>query len=316
MNLLETLDKAITSPAYSYIKLLSQYKKKDDTIFCFVEGQEDISFYNNYLERYFENEIKYIVCNGKGNVIDNYTNLNWTFYDKKRVLFFIDKDFDDYIKEEILTDENIFTTDYYSIENYLVDEIVLRKFIIDNCHINDEIIINELITDFNQKHCNFTSHLTKISAWMIFCRKHRYAVNFNDINLSDLFKINRDGNFIKIKLNEFESHFDYICSKTKTKYFDLKEIKTIYDELVTETNKKKFLRGKYELFFMFIFIKHITDSIIPKLSKTVKEHNRNHQKKLIRPKVTIQVKEENIFQVLCNKVKEPISLKRFIDSRK
>ncbi|WP_276379077.1 DUF4435 domain-containing protein [Flavobacterium sp. H4147] len=316
MNLLDTLDLAITRPVASQIKVLTQYKKTDSTIFCLVEGQEDISFYRNYIERYFPNNIKYIICNGKGNVIDNYKNLNWNFYDKKRILFFIDKDFDNYINEEILTDENIFTTEYYSIENYLVDEIVLSKFISDNCHIHDETIIKELIHDFHLKHADFTKHLTKISAWMIYCRKNKFRVNFNDINLSDLFQIDKDGKFIKIKLDDFENHFDYICNKTNTKHFDLREIKTIYEELISETNKKKFLRGKYELFFMFLFIKYIVDQIVPKLSLKVKELNKVNNEKFSKPKVTIQVREENIFQVLCNKVKEPDSLKNFINTIK
>jgi len=316
MNLLDTLDNAITRPVSSYIKLLTQYKKADATIFCFVEGHEDISFYHNYMERYFANNIRYIICNGKSNVIENYKTLNWNFYDKKRVLFFIDKDFDNYINEEILIDENIFTTEHYSIENYLVDEVVLKKFISDNCNITNEVVIKELINDFNIKHIDFTSHLTKISAWMIYCRRNKFKVNFNDISLSDLFRIDSSGKFIKIKLDEFENHFDYICAKTKTKHFDLKEIKIVYEELISETNKKKFLRGKYELFFMFMFIKYIIEHVVPKLSNKVKEHNKSNDEKLLRPRVTIQVREENIFQILCNKVREPDTLKTFIDSKK
>lgn len=314
MSLLDILDHAISSPAASYIKLLSQYKKRSNIVFCFVEGNEDVSFYGRHLETAFEN-VRYVVCNGKKNVLDNYKSLNWQFYDKKRVLFFIDKDYDDYISEAIIKDENIFITDYYSIENYLVDSYVLRKFINDNCAITDDKVIDDLVIDFELKHKDFMNHLTKISAWMIYCRQNRYQVNFSDITLSDLFKLNVDGKFVKIKLSNFKNHFAYICSKTKSTHFDMNEIRGIYSRLILESQKKKFVRGKYELFFMFIYVKFITENIVPALSEKIKDYNRINPEKIIRPKVTLQIKEENIFQVLSYKVKTPASLLSFISNK-
>src|SRR5690554_1942157 len=149
MSLLDILDEKILTPSAAYVKILSQYKRNDNTIFCLVEGVEDNSFYKHFFEIYKEEvPIKYIICNGKQNVIDNYNDLDWEFYNKKRVLFFIDKDFDDYIGREIIADENVFVTDCYSIENYLVDEAILEKFIIDNCLITTESIIKLAIDNF------------------------------------------------------------------------------------------------------------------------------------------------------------------------
>jgi hypothetical protein len=314
MSLLDILDHAVSSPAASYIKLLSQYKKRSNTVFCFVEGNEDISFYSKHLETAFEN-VRYVVCHGKKNVLDNYKNLNWQFYDKKRVIFFIDKDYDDYISEAIVNDDNIFITDYYSIENYLVDGDVLRKFINDNCSIIEDKVIDGLIVDFELKHKDFMSHLTKISAWMIYCRKNKYVVNFNDISLGDLFKLDKDGKFVKIKLSSFKNHFEYICAKTKSNHFDMEQIREIYNTLTLESQKKKFVRGKYELFFMFIYIKYITEHVVPVLSARIKGYNKSSKEKLIRPKVTLQIKEENVFQVLSYKVKAPTSLLTFLSNK-
>ena len=179
MSLLDILDAKILTPAASYIKILSEYKTDNDVIFCFVEGNEDISFYSQFIERHKENELKFIVCNGKENVIDNYNNLSWSFYDKKRVLFFIDKDFDDYIGNALINDENVFVTELYSIENYLVNEITLRKFIIDNCLITNDDVINATIDNFKIQHKEYIRQLKKISAWMMYCRKNKFNVNFN-----------------------------------------------------------------------------------------------------------------------------------------
>lgn len=315
MSLLDVLDEKILSPEATYIKILSQYKTNDNTIFCLVEGIEDISFYRPFLEIYKEDvTVKYIVCNGKQNVIDNYRDIDWNFYDKKRVLFFIDKDFDDYIGKEIVVDNNVFITDCYSIENYLVDEKILEKFIIDNCLITNESVIKITIENFKNEHNTYVRQLKMISAWMMYCRKNNFKVCFNEIKMSDLFKIDQNGKLKKKTLSSYSSKFQYLCEKTQTNHFDIEEIRYYYNLISIEGNPKKFIRGKYELYFMFIYLKYISEHVVNEISKEVKSYNKKASSKdrITRPKSTIQFNEENIFQVLYNKTLIPQKLKTFI----
>ena len=317
MSLLDILDEKILTPSAACIKILSQYKTNDNTIFCLVEGVEDNSFYRHFFEIYKENiPVKYIVCNGKQNVIDNYNDLDWQFYDKKRILFFIDKDFDDYIEIETLNDENVFITDYYSIENYLVDEKILEKFITDNCLITSESVIQLAVENFKKQHKIFVKQLKMISAWMMYCRKNNFEVCFNDIKMSDLFKIDNDGKLIKKSLSTYRSKFEYLCDKTQSNHFNITEIRFFYNKIKEETKPKKYIRGKYELYFMFMYLKYISENVVNEISREVKEHNKSvrGKDKIVRPKSTIQIKEENVFQVLYNKSKVPIKLKSFLET--
>ncbi len=317
MSLLDILDEKILTPSAACIKILSQYKTNDNTIFCLVESVEDNSFYRHFFEIYKENiPVKYIVCNGKQNVIDNYNDLDWQFYDKKRILFFIDKDFDDYIERETLNDENVFITDYYSIENYLVDEKILEKFITDNCLITSESVIQLAVENFKKQHKIFVKQLKMISAWMMYCRKNNFEVCFNDIKMSDLFKIDNDGKLIKKSLSTYRSKFEYLCDKTQSNHFNITEIRFFYNKIKEETKPKKYIRGKYELYFMFMYLKYISENVVNEISREVKEHNKSvrGKDKIVRPKSTIQIKEENVFQVLYNKSKVPIKLKSFLET--
>jgi len=317
MSLLDILDKKFLTPSAAYIKILSQYKTSDNTIFCFVEGVEDISFYRPFLEIYKDGvPVKYIVCNGKQNVIDNYNDIDWSFYDKKRILFFIDKDFDDYIGKQIINDNNVFVTDCYSIENYLVDERILEKFITDNCLITHEQIIKIAIENFKEQLNTYVKQLKMISAWMMYCRKNSFDVSFNEIKMSDLFKIDENGKLKKKTLSSYGSKFQYLCAKTNTNHFDLTEIKHYYNLIDSESKPKKYIRGKYELYFMFMYLKYISENLVNDISNEVKEHNKSAPKKekVVRPKATIQLQEENIFQILYNKTKVPEKLKDFIQA--
>jgi hypothetical protein len=317
MSLLDILDEKILTPVAAYIKILSQYKTSDNTIFCLVEGVEDISFYRQFLEIYKEEiPFKYIVCNGKQNVINNYNDIDWNFYDKKRILFFIDKDFDDYIGKEIIADDNVFVTNSYSIENYLVDELILEKFIIDNCLITNDSIIKLAIDNFRQQHIIYVKQLKMISAWMMYCRKNNFKVSFNEIKMFDLFKIDESGQLKKKTLSSYTSKFEYLCDKTNTNHFNFVEIRHYYNLIDEACDPKTFIRGKYELYFMFMYLKYISEHLVNEISKEVKAHNKNvgALDKVVRPKSTIQLKEENIFQVLNNKTKVPESLKTFIEA--
>lgn len=314
MSLLDILDEKFLTPAASYIKILSQYKKDEKTLFCFVEGIEDVSFYSQFIERYNEENVKYIICNGKENVIDNYKNLDWNFYNKKRVLFFIDKDFDDYIENELINDENVFITDFYSVENYLVGEYTLEKFIIDNCLINDEEIIKIAVSNFKIQHREYVNQIKMISAWMMYCRKNKFNVNFNEIKISDLFSIDDNGVLKKKDISTYGGKFKYICNKTSSSYFDISEIKRFYDKICSESQPQKFIRGKYDLHFMFLYLKYISEKIVKEVYDEIKIHNRNCIDKITKPKLVIQINEQNIFQVLTNKVQVPENLKSFIKS--
>ncbi|WP_444666813.1 DUF4435 domain-containing protein [Flavobacterium columnare] len=317
MSLLDILDEKFLTPAATYIKILSQYKTSDNTIFCLVESVEDISFYRPFIEKYKDGvAVKYIECNGKQNVIDNYNDIDWSFYEKKRILFFIDKDFDDYIGKQIIIDSNVFTTEYYSIENYLVDELILEKFITDNCLITHQSVIKLAIDNFKQQHTIYIKQLKMISAWMMYCRKNNFDVCFNKIKMSDLFKIDENGKLKKKALSSYNSKFEYLCNKTNTNHFNIEDIRYFYNLINSENKPKKFIRGKYELYFMFMYLKYITENVVNEISKEVKTHNRIAPKKdkIVRPKSTIQLTEENIFQVLYNKAKVPEKFITFIQA--
>ena len=208
----------------------------------------------------------------------------------------------------------MFVTDCYSIENYLVNELVLEKFIIDNCLITNESVIGLTKENFRQQHIIYIKQLKMISAWMMYCRDNNFNVSFNEIKMSDLFEINNDGKLKRKTLTSYSSKFEYLCAKTNTNHFNIEDIKYYYDLINRETKPKKFIRGKYELNFMYMYLRYITENIVSEISQEVKIHNKSACRKdrVVRPKSTIQLNEENIFQVLCNKTKAPDKFRTFI----
>lgn len=314
MAFIDVLEKAGDIPEASYIKFLHQYKFKDKTLHFFFEGQDDQSFYVNFLENIFPEDYTfyYYVCNGKDNVYTNYKDINWSVYNKNRVLFFTDKDLDDIIGVTNVKDENIFETKYYSIENYLVTAEVYGRFLREICYIMEDQVIDDLKKEFIKQLDFFTEKMTSISAWVVYCRKNKLPVNLSDIDISKIFSISND---FKIKRNlsgGYKTPFEYICSTTKTRHYNFTEIKKISKDLQNIKPAKKFLRGKYELWFLYAFCKNTIDITIPFLNKEIKKHNTSNEVKKTKCKVTIPIKPENIIQITAPRVRLSADIANFL----
>lgn len=316
MAFLDTLIAAGYAPEANHIKFLHQYKFTDNTVHFFFEGLEDQSYYANYIESTFPEHfiLNYYVCDGKANVYAQYSRVNWSVYSKNRVLFFTDKDVDDLVGISYTVDENIFETLYYSIENYLVESEVFKRFLRENCFITDTRVINNLATTFDLQLQNFSQKLIPISAWVIHCRKNSYRVNLSDIDISKIFEISNDFRIEKKTPAGCNHAFDYICKATNTTHFDFGDIRSIIANLKTINPHKKFIRGKYELWFLYAFCKNAVDVVVPKINAEIRKYNSVNTIKATKCKVTVQIKPENIVQLLAPKVRMPRDIQDFLSS--
>ena len=313
MSFLNILNIAGEIPEVAYTKFLQQYKFNAKTIHFFFEGGDDQSYYVNFIEAIFPEEYTfyYYICNGKDNVYQNYNDINWATYNKRRALFFTDKDVDDLIGKLYVKDYNVFETEYYSIENYLVNNSVYKRFLKELCLITNESAISQLKLKFESELKRFYSLMAIISAWVIYCRKNNYKINLSDIDMSKIFHIGHDFIINKKKPPGYKTCFDYICSATKTAFFNLEEIKSIAST-ITSLNPKYFIRGKYELWFMYAFCKATIEVTIPELNAEIKKYNKSNLKKLPKSKITVSITLDNLMQILGPRTKIPPKLNLFL----
>lgn len=314
MGFLELLEEAGEISEGTFIKFLHQYKTKKKDVHFFFEGLDDQSFYVNHIESIYPSDYRfyYYVCNGKEFVYQIYKDIEWTSFNRSRVLFFVDKDLDDILKISQIEDQNIFVTGFYSIENYLVTSDVFSRLLRETCFLNDDQTINFLIDKFESQLTTFSKLMTRISAWVVYCRRNDLDVNLNEIEIDKIFEINKE---LKVRRKVKSGHktpFEYICSATKTTHYHLREIMGIVEELRKIPSAKIFIRGKYELWFLYAFYIATIDSIIPEINQRIKEINKLNRRKLPKCKVTISIRPENILQISAPRVRIPGELRSFL----
>lgn len=232
--------------------------------YCFYEGKDDCKYYNTKFHEKFI-KIQHFDCKGKYKLLEFKVFMDKKYNNPENVLYFIDKDFDDKIKEEeylsLKVDKKIYVTPCYSIENFYTIEDVFKKIIINEYGYTiccPEY--NELLRTFNDLKNEYHNKIGNINYWYA---TYRYFVenkvisdklSLSGINISNYFDINKELNQIIVRNNLLDS--------LKSK---LSEIPDNFDDKYEEI-KNKFannccdFRGKFELYFLERFILRVREN--------------------------------------------------------
>lgn len=98
----------------------------------FFEGEEDSLFYMPEARRRISQKETYIYdCGGKKNVIEVRDSIKTDGYKLDGCLFFVDRDYDDYLGVQAVLDDYTYITDNYSIENELSSISAVRVLLMD-----------------------------------------------------------------------------------------------------------------------------------------------------------------------------------------
>jgi hypothetical protein len=305
MDLLELLRDAANSANTRYTEFLQQYKFDKETIHLFFEGNEDQSFYMNYILNELPNEIAIFtyICNGKGKLHNIYESINWITYSKHRVLFFTDKDFSIVLNQTWNNDENIFTTKPYSIENYLCNDKMIERILKEILHINNASLIKKFCTHFVKEEKYFDNLILPLTAVIIMLKRAGNDVPLKDFSLSKLFRLN--DNLLVEKLPHIKTiHYMEKTSQCTVPKNSWKTILNICKELRRDFEKEDYIRGKFSLWFLVNYSKKIPDRI---------NYLKKEGKSDIKCSVCTQINTENAVEILGPRVPIPIELKQFLE---
>jgi hypothetical protein len=241
-------------PNYVYLKILQKYKFNSDELHYIFEGYDDQSFYFNFFQNLGSDPLTYISL-GKKHSIELYNKLDWSVYDKKRIIIFIDRDYSQLLNELVPSDLNIYETTYYSIENYISNALILRRLINEILHFHDADVVNRLISQFENQHEKFYTLIKPVIAWILIIRSSNLKANLNQIDLSKLFFI--DDNLIVT--NQSLDRVKYLerVTQTQTPSIGYSAFKKWYDIIDAQPSEKLIIRGKFDAWFLVTFFNQI-----------------------------------------------------------
>ena len=188
MSILQELEKSLQSDAPSYMDFLYRYDPKKKQVFAFYEGDEDSSFYHHFLRATIDDdcELEEIVAGCKNNVIKLQQEFDWALYNNKQIIFFVDRDLSYWLNEPTNYGENIFVTDEYSVENYIVNRQGFMSWLIhfEGFARASKEEINHMISQYEVGISDFKKKMMPIMAEAVVAKRHDASVPLSEFKIS------------------------------------------------------------------------------------------------------------------------------------
>lgn len=302
MSYLEKLKEARDSSSPIIHDFLLRAPKAPEDVHIFFEGNDDPSFYLSFIHRYLpaSKNLQIYRCGNKSTLYKTHGRIKKSKNNVFLTLFFTDKDYSDLLDENYPNEDNIYVTDFYSIENYLVDTYMLSRILVDLCHLNlKKIGFNKIERKFQAEINNFYSVFRDISVWFVTLRSHGIRPNHNNLDYKKICRFTKNIRFVQHDKKNIIHNLQTMCGVLTPGNYDLSKIK--YEKVLNTLEPKKYIRGKYELWFFIEFFRHLLknfeDSVLEKQEKI---------------KINTQITHSNAVEILGPRAKIPPSLNKFL----
>lgn len=306
MDMLEIHAAALESSITSYHEFLLYYKKNEKIVYGFVEGKDDPSFYCGLIESHMPNEweVKLIPSGNKDKVLKVFEEMDWSSYPKKRICFFVDRDLSEFIERIRHSGENLYVTDNYSIENEAMNIRTMKRILVDVFGVIGlkpmEMIQIQNLFESNLR--IFSEAMVPVMAQIILWRRAGVKVSLNNIQPKDFFIFKQGRIELGPSFASPGNRVKHAASSVKAPVAVEHEIANAEAEFRAKQGLKKYIRGKYLIWF-FVYCAKAIHEAIPSLCTEYRKP----------PKIHLQLGVENGIMVVAPRVRCPTSLRAFLE---
>jgi hypothetical protein len=295
----------VTPTNIIYHSFLLCYKATSRIIYGFVEGKDDPAFYRGFIENSLPSEwdIELIRAGKKDKVLGALKSIDWLHFPKKRVCFFVDRDLSEFLGEQLPSEENLYITDNYSIENDVVAFRTMKRVLEEVLNISelDQTEMRVIQELFESNLNTFQKVMFSVMSQILIWEKGGEKAYLDNIKPETFLKFVEGKICLNDEFNLPISRVEYAAKSAKAKRATNDELDKAEAEFWNRKGIERFIRGKYLMWFFIKFLLEIHSSI-PKFCA-------KHSKP---PKVKLPLSVENSMSVIAPRARCPESLKNFI----
>lgn len=270
MSILQELEDSLLSDSPVWMEFLYRYDPKKKQIFAFYEGDEDPSFYRQFIIKISnsEYELEEIIAGCKNNVIKLQQSIDWGRYNIKQIAFFVDRDLSFWLDQPYEYGENVFVTDEYSVENYICNSHMFRVWLqrFEGFSRASKKEIDDMINIYEGMKPVFEALMKPIMAKAVVAKRHNSDVALKEYKPA--FEFINDSDHVNLNITNQEA----MNNKWDLSDKDDEEVQQQVKKF-DEYGKNYFVRGKWFLLFMLQLGEHMRlngDFFAPSLGKTGK----------------------------------------------
>jgi hypothetical protein len=264
-------------------------------VHVFFEGDEDALFYLPAIRgRAGTRDIRIYYCGGKWGVIGVRDAIEGETGLLTDCLFFIDRDYDDYLDSQPPVDANTYITDGYSVENDVVSTYALDILLVEFgkvSKVDPQYAVAH--QDWVLAHRQFVRAIRPIVAWCLAMREVKHRPNLNNVDLRRVIRCWR-GRYCRAAGGALT--FAKMAAR-REETVAIGDIRRWLRRLKLD-EYKKWVRGKYELW-------HFRHFVLSFLSRR-RDLNRNWV-------IPTAVREGRLFEILGGRIGVRPSLSEFLE---
>ncbi len=249
MSILNQLEESLKSDIPAYMEFLRRFNPKKKQIFVFYEGDEDAAFYQQFIWKVkgVDVSLEEIVAGCKNNVIKIHDSLDWDHYNKNQIIFIVDRDLSYWLEEKEAFDNNVFVTDGYSFENYIVNKLSFIDWIerFMGFARASKTEIERMAREFEDVLYSFRELMMPIMAKAVVAKRRDRTISLSDYKLTNHLSFTVEVNHITVKLNDANA----INRKWKLQIEDSDDV-AIQIEKFRKDKSHYWVRGKWDIYFM------------------------------------------------------------------
>ena len=249
MSILNQLEDSLKSDIPAYMEFLRRFDPKKKQVFVFYEGDEDAAFYQQFICKAKDEDVdlEEIIAGCKNNVIKIHDSFDWNHYNKNQVIFIVDRDLSYWLEEKDVFDNNVFVTDGYSFENYIVNRALfidwIERFMGFTRALKTEK--ERMACEFEEVLCSFRQSMMPIMAKAVVAKRHDKTISLSDYKLTKHLSLNVEENHVIVKLSDAT----IINEKWKLQTDDADDI-AMQIEKFKRDQSHYWVRGKWDIYFM------------------------------------------------------------------
>lgn len=284
------------------------YKDKNNTFFYFVEGDEDRTFYSQFVLKKITklNNYKCFIAGDKSSVLKTLQNfINYRSAYISNSIFIVDRDFDFWLNR-LVEHPNLFYTIGYSVENYIISDYIVCEYLSDFYHAarcsSDEL--NYSMEQFKLLYEDFCHQMRLYMAIALYIRKNQLQLDLNDFNFINYMEFEYENENIKLVFNHAEL-LDNTLTQFELDKESLTEINQI-DSLFEQNQRHYFVRGKWSIHFLWYYCNYLGSNASIFFPSTGRE----------KLKKRVQISKDALFITLAPKLANflPNDISSFLES--
>lgn len=291
-------------------EFMSEYDNFSDKLYCICEGNEDKICYLPKIKNILRKDVKIYEVGGKDNVIEVFNRCDaQEGYDLKRIMFIVDRDFDESLKNEL-----IYELPVYSIENLYATPDVLKDFVELTVEINNQTIINKILKNYLDREREFINIVQELNICLYYAKKiFESSKDDNDdyscyVDVS-LPTIDDDEvkKHIKVSLIRVEVEDGFQNIRDRYNFLKQEDIEKMKVSKFSAGNSRVNYKGKYQIYFFLSYLKELVKDMNWGKSKASNRilADKNYG-------CDIESKDKTLFNILSNYVQLPLCLEEYI----